>query len=167
VAVEELIARLERDTERRIGELRAQAEREAAALKEQGARRREEIEQRGLQAFRAALSARLERDLAAARQRARAERLEALHAVIDRVLARAGELFAEVVGTEAWARDVARRTAEALRYVEGLEHEVAAAPLGVKVVARGGAVVIDETLGARLERETPRLKIVLARELRP
>lgn len=187
MAVEELIGRLERDAERRVAERREVAAREAQALLEQAARRREELERRGLEMRRAALAARFERELATARQRARGERLAALHGAIDRVFARARELFDEVGGSPGYGQVVARQAAEALRYVEGLEVTVRCRPelaaavkavakavevdprmaWGVKVVAAGEAVVIDETLGARLEREAPRLKVVLGRELAP
>lgn len=185
MAVEELISRLERDAERRIAERREQAAREAGALLEQAQRRRDELVASGREAKRAALAARFERELAAARQQARAEQLTALHAAADRVLARARELFDELGRSPQYARTVARQTVEALRYVEGLGATVRCRPelaaavkdagakvvldpaldWGVKVVADGEAVVIDETLGARLDREAPRLKVVLAREL--
>ncbi len=133
--------------------------------------------------------ARLDREVAEARQAARAERLRAEHALLDRVLSRAGALLDEMGLDEAYLSTLPRRVDEALRFVD--EHgarvrcrptlapavraavahhdvvtveEVSAMPVGFSVVARDGSVEVDDTLAARLERLRPRLMIELLAE---
>ncbi len=185
MALEELIARLERDAQARVAAIEAQAGVEVEALTSEAGRRREEGVAAELAARRALLAARLDGELAQARRRSRSERLVAEHAAIDRVLARARELVDEVGRTPEYAAAVARHATLALRYVEGLAPTVRVRPelapalrgvaekleldpalgVGVVVAAADGSVIVDETLGARLNRFSARLAMELKREL--
>ena len=186
MALEDLIARLERDAERRIAAAREKASAEAATLRAEAARRREEVEREELEAHRATASQGHERELARARAKARADRLAAEREVIDRVLGRALELIEEVGRSEGYARAVARQLQRALVFVDGVAVTVRARPelidalkgvapvlkadpelgWGVEVVADDGSVRIDETLKARLERLAPRLSVQILEELK-
>ncbi len=185
MALDDLIARLERDTAARVAAVQARAEGEAAELLAEAARRRDEIVRCELAARRAMRTARLDGELARARQRSRAERLAAERALIDQVLQRARALIDEAGREPNFVRAVARQTIEALRYVEGLAPRVrarpelelalrpvapaldldASMPFGAVVSAGDGSVRIDETLAARLERMGPALAVELHKEL--
>jgi len=192
MALEDLIARLDRDGARRVAELREKAGAEAAALLAQAAVASGEHRDGELGKRRAARRAVLDAELAEARQRARADRLLAQRARLAQIFARARALLPDFCASPAYAAALPGHLREALRYVEGLPIEVACAkafapllrPLvearpgatlreddglapGVRVSALDGSVFIDATLPARLTQLEPTLEVELASALSP
>ncbi|MFZ5439951.1 MAG: V-type ATP synthase subunit E [Myxococcota bacterium] len=186
MALGDLIARLERDAERRVAELKAKADAEVAALEAEAARVRDARRGEELTSRRAARRLRFEQALADARQRARADRLRAEHALLARVFERARVELATVARTPAYAAALEGHLAEALEYLQGQRVVVRCAPEfaarlapaldargdaalvedaalgpGVVVTAADDSVVIDQTLAARLARLEPQLGVEL------
>ncbi len=165
MALAELIARLEQDTEARLRSMREAADREVQALEAEAARAEAVVTQAHLAVARSTLEATLSRALAEERRRLRNVELTAQHAMLARVLERARALSAE---DTAYLSHVARRCDEVLRYFEGLSPVVrcraeVAAKLSVPVridpdvgpgfivEAADGSVVVDDTHLTRLE----------------
>jgi len=192
MALDDLIARLEQDADARVQGIRRKADDEVRALQAAEARAADEEAQQRLVGRRAALQAELRRELARARQQARAEELEARRALLGRVMARAKLLVDEVATTDAYREAVAGHCAEALSYLEGLAPVVrcppalaaALAPVvaaradatlrpddamgpGLVAEAKDGSVFVDSTLLARLERLEARLAVELLNEEAP
>ncbi len=191
MALGELISRLERDAEARVGEVRAKAQAQAEALLAEAARATEAHRERELGVRRVERRARLDRELSEARQRAHAERLVGQHALLARVFAAARALIPEVAASPAYLEALPGHLAFALRYVEGMRVVVRCAPAfiaalqpvsdsradvvlvedatlppGVLISSADDSVFIDDTLGARLTRAQPRLAIELLAERR-
>jgi len=186
----ELVTRLERDADARIAQLRAQAKADVEAIDAEAgrvsaAKQHQSLASRGAERRKA-----LERELASVRTAARAARLEAQHAVLAKVKAKAVELLLARAGEPAARKVVADAFREALRYVEGLEVVVRCAPAAVEVLkplatprvrfeavadaapgfalaTADGALRIDGALAARLEAQWPRLAMELLRSLAP
>jgi vacuolar-type H+-ATPase subunit E/Vma4 len=194
MGLEELVARLQRDADARVVAIRARAAEEIATLEAQATGAASRLHDGTLAARRGARSAELERETATRRRHAREARLVAENAVLERVLARTVELFEEAARDPASLAALVHATEGALRYVDGpavvrarpaiaealrgssLARERGAAlriegdpamPVGVVVTGLDGAVVVDETFVARLDRLRPRLAIELLREAAP
>lgn len=197
MGLEELVARLERDADARVAAIGARAEAEVAALVVEAARAATRLRDGTLAARRTARRAELDLEAAAARRGAREARLVAENALLDRALARSVELFDEVEHEPTVHAALVRAAEQALRYLEGpavvrarpsIAEALRAAslvrdgdapvtieadpslPVGVVVTGAeeaGGAIVVDETLVARLDRLRSRLAILLLREATP
>jgi vacuolar-type H+-ATPase subunit E/Vma4 len=190
MALDDLIARLDRDGARRVAELRAKADAEAGALLAQAAVASGEHREAELARRRVARQALLGAELAEARQRARADRLRAQRERLAQIFARARALMPSFAASPGYAAALPGHLEEALRFVEGLAVEVACAPAfaplvralvqarpgatlredaalapGVLVSAADGSVFIDATLPARLSELEPALEVELARAL--
>jgi vacuolar-type H+-ATPase subunit E/Vma4 len=186
VGLSELVARLERDLDARVAAIEERTRKEAEAF---DARAREESRhtlEEALASRRTGRRARLARELADARQRVRLAELCARRALVDRVLARTGELLARADRDDGYRVTVAPQVERALRYVgvrpvvvrcrpslaalvrsaladqEGVTCEEADMPVGFLVRTRDGSVEIDETLPTLLERSRRRLALRLA-----
>jgi vacuolar-type H+-ATPase subunit E/Vma4 len=190
MGLSELTARLERDAATRIAALREKARVEAEALSSAAGESTAALLEQQLTVRRAERQARLERDLSAARQRARADVLRARHQVLERIFAAARALAAAAEEDPDYLAALPKHLAESLRYVEGqpavvrcrpgvaarvrqllqgrADVELAETPdaaVGVEVSARDGSVTVDDTLLARLRRLEPRLSVTLLAEL--
>lgn len=185
----ELVARLERDAEARVAAIDAGARAEVDALQAEARRLAVSTREDDLATRRATRRAKLARELAEAARRARIDRLRAQHALVDRVLARACELFEGCEHDAEYLAALPRRVAEALACVDppavircrpalaGIVRslladrhdvvceEVTGMPVGITVRARDGSVEIDDTLPARLERARARLAIRIVGEV--
>lgn len=174
------LAAIRRDTRARIGALRAE--------------RRAEAERRRAEALRGperALRLELARDLAQARIAGERERLEAQHALLDRVFERARALLPRALETPAARSRLVERAREALGFVPAGGAVIACStgvadvlegplerpgdvriethpdlPAGFRVEAASGALVIDATLERLLELGRPTLAIEVLRRLR-
>jgi len=191
LGLDELLGRLERDADARVAAIEARARAEVATIDAAAAQASSQARGQKLAGLRADRRAHLDRELAKARHGARRDRLGAEHALLDRVMVRAGTLLPELESDEAYLSTIPERLAEALRFVEGraarvrcrpalapalrggLEgradvtiEELATMPPGFSVVATDGSVEVDDTLPARLERLRPRLLIELLAEVR-
>ena len=190
MGLDELLGRLERDADARVAAIEARARAEVATIDAAADQASSQARGQKLAGLRADRRARLDRELAQARHAARRDRLGAEHALLDRVMVRAGTLLLELESNEAYLSTIPERLAEALRFVEGraarvrcrptlapalrggLEgradvtiEELATMPPGFSVVATDGSVEVDDTLPARLERLRPRLLIELLAEV--
>ncbi|MDP1825451.1 MAG: V-type ATP synthase subunit E [Archangium sp.] len=185
MALEDLIARLERDADVRSSQLELDAEAEATALRGEAARVAQQRRDRELGSRRTRRRAQLDAALAEARRQTRGARLAAQHALLQRIFARARALVPELARSEAYLSQVAVHCAEARRYLEGVRVVVrcqpalverlrepgltlledAALPPGVVVAAEDGSVFIDNTLPARLERLEAKLAVELLAEV--
>lgn len=187
MALEHLLAALERDTERHVASLRDEAERRAAAILQEA----EADAADQLAAFerrrRAALAAGTDAEVAEAREDAIRRRLEARAELLGRVFARARDLLDTAAASET-AHDVlveqAREavsflggTAAVLRCPPGLAASLGnvfpagtsveirpdpETPAGFTVSTADGHLTVDGTLAARLERLRPVLAVELA-----
>jgi vacuolar-type H+-ATPase subunit E/Vma4 len=190
MALTDLVARLERDAaaeaeaiaaraDAEIDQIRAAADRAAAGTVADELDRRRAVRTRARQ-----------QALALARRAARAAELEAQHAFIARVVARAHALAAEAAASPEYVRVLPSHVEEALSYVRGLRSHVRCqasardvlAPIvgrtqgaeividetvgpGVVVEAADGSVLVANTLEARLDRIAPALAVDLLKEL--
>jgi vacuolar-type H+-ATPase subunit E/Vma4 len=184
MALEDLIARLERDAEARAAGLEAAADAEASALLAEAGKVAAEVSERELNSRRAQRRAQMDAALAEARRLARGALLEAQHALLARMLARARELVPEVGRSAEYLAELPRHWAEARRFLEGVQVVVrcqpalvallrsgadaqvtfvedASLPPGVVVTAADDSVFIDNTLPARLQRLEARLAVEL------
>jgi vacuolar-type H+-ATPase subunit E/Vma4 len=186
LGLEELLGRLERDAGARIAEIEARARGEIDAIEGVAALEASRASEEALASLRAQRRTRLEHELAEARQFARAERLRAEHALLERVLIRAAQLLEVLPLTEGALSALSTRLSEALPYLDGRAarvrcrpafaqalreitsarrdvtlEEVVSMPAGFSVVADDGSVEVDDTLASRLQRMRPRLLVEL------
>lgn len=187
----ELVSRLESEAEARVSRMRADADAQVRALRaasEVDARR----EREAILASRAAeRRARLDLELARARQHARHEEVDAERAMVDRVLARVGELLERVEDDPAYLAGLPERVEELLRFAPAavvircrpslarVAREVAARhpgatcevvdamPVGIQLLARDGSMEVDDTLPTRLERHRALLAATVVGRVRP
>ena len=190
MALTDLTARLERDAEARIAELTARTEAEAQALLAEARRATQTHRDDELNARRLVRRARFDRALAEARQRARADRLAAQHALLAKIFERARAVIPSVAESAAYLEALPTHLLEALRYVEGQRVIVRCAPAfaerlrpvlagrddvalledpqlppGLTVSTPDETVFIDGTLAQRLARLEPRLRVELLAEV--
>lgn len=190
MALPDLIARLERDAEARIAELMARTEAEAETLLAEASRATQTHRDEELTARRLVRRARLDRELSEARHRARADRLNAQHALLTTIFDRARVLIPAIAASAAYAEVLPTHLLDALRYVEGLRVIVRCAPAfterlktvlagrddvaiveepqlaaGLTVSTPDETVFIDDTLVQRLSRLEPRLRVELLAEV--
>ena len=184
MALEELLAALERGGRAKAGAAleaaRAEARRIAAESEERIARRRRDSRE----ALEAELRGQTEKLVAAAREAARRDVLSARQRMLDRVFRAAEQRLAEVGRSEAYAARLGEDLAEARSYLGGMpavvrctpdlsarvrawivgkeglsvEEEQHAEP-GVVLVAADGSVEVESTLTARLDRLRPLLSM--------
>lgn len=182
----ELIARLERDGDARVAEIRARTKAEKDALDAASAALSARHRGEALASRARERRAKLDQELADARQRANAERLAAEYALLERVLARTRELIDVVDAEPAYLAAVSAQLEGALRFVEGQPivvrcrpslaaaaratlatrsdatvEEVADAPVGIRITLRDGSMEVDDTLLQRLSRMRTRLAMEL------
>ena len=169
MGLDELMQRLERDTDARVEAIRVRARAEIEAIEQQEGRMRARAERTALDAKRAERRTRLDIELAGARRTAAADVLRAEHAFVDRVLARARAMFDAAAQDPGSVPVFRRQVEEAKRFVEGREADVRCAPevVGVVIEARDHSMTIDDTLEARLARMRDVLAIELVAEVRP
>lgn len=186
MALADLIARLEQDAQARVTALREQADAEVRAVEAEALRVAGEASSQRLQQRRHELEAQLQRELATARQQARARELAARHALAGRILARAQALIPQLGSSAEYRARVPAHAAEALTYLEGLRPVLRCAPAfaslleplardgvtlavddavapGLVAEAADGSLRVDNTLPARLRRLEARLTIELLR----
>lgn len=187
--LDSLERRAEAETRARLAAARAEAERimEAARREAEGKRRERLAEAE------ASIRASLEKDLLEARRSARTRTLEVRRLLLDRILTRAHARVQSALGEEAYRARLRSGVAEALRYIDGpvvLECDVAvesgvAAALqelgigkrevsvrsapestgGFRALSTDERVIVDATLGDRLDRMRPDLTIELLRHV--
>ncbi|MBI2963238.1 MAG: hypothetical protein HYY35_05735 [Deltaproteobacteria bacterium] len=189
MALDDLLAELERDARSKADAELAAARAEASRIAGDGVERIRRRRAEFLASLEADLEAETELALAEARHRVHGEVLAARQRMLERVFAAARERLADAVRSEAYDAVLGSHLAEALSYlggaaavvrcpaalasrvrelVAGREHLSVdsrdGAEPGIAVVAAEGAVVVDNTLTGRLERLRGRLAIeVLAR----
>jgi vacuolar-type H+-ATPase subunit E/Vma4 len=190
VALEELLARLERDGRTKADAVleaaRAEARRVASESEERVTRRRRD----SLEALEAELRVATERLIAAAREAARRQVLSARERMLDRVFRAAEERLAEFARSEAYVSRLAEDLAEARSYLGEAPAVVRCAPElsarvravivdqtglsveeqphaepGFVLVAADGSVEVESTLTARLKRLRPVLSIEVLERL--
>jgi vacuolar-type H+-ATPase subunit E/Vma4 len=186
----ELTARLELEAHLRIEAIRQEADAQLRAIDAAAAQAAADTTNRYLEHEQARRRAAHARAVAAARRHARTRALEATHAQIERILARARDLIEEVAASREYVGALPAHADEALSFLEGLRPRVrcrtALAPelraaierhagatlvvddsIGPGLVADAGdgSVVVDNTLAARLARQERDFASALAREL--
>jgi vacuolar-type H+-ATPase subunit E/Vma4 len=190
MALPDLIARLEKEAQNRIDAIERDADAEVRAIEVATRQAVAEITARHLEQESANRRAVHAHALAAARRQARARELEAEHAQIARILQRARELLPAVAASSTYRDALPAHLGDALSFLEGLPARVrcpaSLAPLlqaavrhaqvevvideqigpGLIAEASGGAIVVDNTLAARLAQAETRLTIELSRALR-
>lgn len=189
MALPDLIARLEQDAAKEVQAIAGRADADVAAVRAATDRAIAEASASHLEAEHGRRQAAEERELVVARRRARAAELEARHALVARILARARALLPEAARSAAYRAALPAHVEEALSYVEGLRPRVRCqasfAPVlrplvarhegaklvvdesvgpGVMVDAGDGAVTVDNTLAGRLSRIESRLAVELLAE---
>jgi len=190
LGLEELLGRLERDAEARVAEIEAHARGEIAAIETAAAQESSRAGEEARASLRAQRRTRLEHEIAEARLSARADRLRAEHALLERVLTRTAQLLELLPADESHLSALSKRLIDALPFVAGRAarvrcrpavasamrevtstradvtvEEVASMPAGFTVVANDGSVEVDDTLPARLSRLRRRLSIELLAEV--
>jgi len=190
LGLDELISRLERDADARIAAIQARARADVDAIAAESERTSSREGDEALARRRSERRAQLDRELAEARQRARADVLRAQYALLDHVMARAGASLDAMESDDAYRAALPERLLDALRFVEGrgarvrcrpalaaavrsavaghgdvTVEEVPSMTAGFCVVARDGSVEVDDTLPARLERLRPRVLVQLLTEI--
>lgn len=187
--IDHLLAALEREAAQQVAALRAGAEAEAARITQEADAHLAHRKQDALGAREAELRGAAETAVGAARGTARRLMLEARERFLGRVFDSARAMFPAALASEAFQTALPRHVAEALRPLSGeptvircpaalgdAVRRAAAGREGVTVEsdpqARAGitaetpehAILVDNSLEARLERLRPRLAIdVLAR----
>jgi hypothetical protein len=101
-------------------------------------------------------------EVAVARRRGRRALLEAQHAFVNRVLARAAELIAERLRT-AGPEAMQARVDSLLSYAADHDADVRADATGITVLADGGHLRIDDSVNAWLEQNHAELAIAVCR----
>ena len=190
MALADLIARLEQDADSQVQAIRRQADDAVRAINAAADQALAEATAQHLERRRAERQAVLRHALADARRSARADELAARHALFARILRRAHALLPEAARSDAYSLALASHFTEALSYLEGLPCRVRCArawePVLQPLVARhadalleideslgpgliaetlDGAVVVDNTLAARLNRRERRLAVELMAEV--
>ena len=190
MALPDLIARLEQEAHGRVEAIQREADAEVQAIESEAARAVDDAMIRHLEHEHAGRRAVRERELTGARRNARARELEAQHALLARVAARARSLLHEAAAASAYGAVLPRHLDEALSFLHGLHprvrcqaafvpilapaiahHEDATLDVdetigpGIIAEASDGSVAVDNTLAARLTRVEPALAVELARRL--
>lgn len=190
MGLEELLHRLERDADKRVADIEARARGEIEAIEATAAQESSRESEAALTSLRTQRRARLEHELSEVRRAARADRLRAEHALLERVLGRAAELLDGITIDDRYLSAVSARLLEALLFVEGRAarvrcrpalapalrratsaradvtvEEIASMPAGFSVVTGDGSVEVDDTLATRLQRMRPRLMLELLAEV--
>jgi len=190
MALVDLIARLEEDASSQVEAIRRQAEDDVRAIEATAEQAISDERAAHIGRRRAERQAAFRQELAEARRSARARELEARHALLNRVFARARALLPDAGRSAGYQRALPSHLDEALSYLEGVACRVrcpsgCAPPLdeatasrqgaslevdesvepGFIVEALDGSVVIDNTLTARLARLEGRLSVELTREV--
>jgi vacuolar-type H+-ATPase subunit E/Vma4 len=190
MALSDLISRLEQEAQSRVNVIRQQAATRVAEIEAAGLRAAAEVMNRHLEEGQARRAALQQRELVRARREARARELEACHAQLTRILARARALAPEMANSTSYRTALPNHVEEALSYVEALRvrvrcraqlaavvgpivarHEGAELAIdetvdpGVIAEAADASVVVDNTLTARLTRLQAHLAIELAKQL--
>jgi vacuolar-type H+-ATPase subunit E/Vma4 len=191
MALQDLIARLEGDTQAEVDAIERQTEAEVRAIDEETARALTAELGARRQTERAERQRALAADETRRRRQAHAEELAARRALVARILERARTLLAEVERSPRYASVLPAHLDEALAFVEGMPVRVCCnstaasvlAPLvgsretcslttneqlgpGVIVEAVDGSVRIDNTLTARLARMEDAIRIELVAAIR-
>jgi vacuolar-type H+-ATPase subunit E/Vma4 len=186
LGLEELLGRLERDAEARVAEIEAHVRGEIAAIETAAAQESSRASEEARASLRTQRRTRLEHEIAGAKLAARADRLRAEHALLERVLTRTAQLLELLPADESHLSELSKRLLDALPFVEGRAarvrcrpalasamrevastradvtvEEVASMPAGFTVVANDGSVEVDDTLASRLRRMRPHLLIEL------
>jgi vacuolar-type H+-ATPase subunit E/Vma4 len=190
LGIDELVDRLERDADARVASIEARAQAEVQAIEAAAEQVSAQARDAALARRRTERRARLDREITEARKAARADRLRAQHAALDRALSRAAAWLDAIDRDEAYLAALPERLEEALRFVgeraarvrcrpplgprlrdavagrpEVTVEEVPAMAAGFSVVTRDGSMEVDDTLPARLARLRPRLLIELLAEV--
>ena len=190
MALSDLIARLEQEARTQADEIDRDAAAAVRAIELATDAAVAEITERELEHGRAERRRVDAQAVARAGRQARARELEATHAQIARIFARARQIIPEVASSPVYAAALAMHVDEAVSFLQGLPLRVrchtellpavrllmekyAGAMIeidetlgpGVIVEAHDRSAIIDNTLGARLSRAETRLAIELARHL--
>jgi vacuolar-type H+-ATPase subunit E/Vma4 len=190
MALAELISRLEQEAQLRIEALQRDGEEQVRAIKAATGLAASTLTTTYLEQQRTEREAAHARVLAAARARARAREIEATHAQVARILDRARDLIEDIAASPTYAAVLPLHVDEALSFLEGLQPRVRCRcrfatlvgpavarhtgaslvvdeSVGVGIVAEShdGAVVVDNTLSARLALRHRDLMPALARRL--
>lgn len=189
MGLEELISRLERDADARVAAIASRAQSEVDALTSEEGRRSRQQREDELVSRRAARRASLDGALADARRTARGAVLEARHALLARIFARAEHIARDAAEVTLDDATLARWLEEALCSLDELDvvvrcgvdlkariepmiagrgvalEEDPSMPPGLLAEARDGSVSADNTLPRRLDRLRPRLAMSLLAEL--
>lgn len=186
----ELISRLEQEAQSRVRTIEQAADAEVRAIEAATERAAVDASARHIAHERADRHAIQQRELALTRRQAHARELEARHAQLARILARAHALVPAVGASALYLEALPSHLQEAMSFVEGLPSRVrcqaALAPRlqatiaqypdtvlavddtvgpGVVVEAIDGSVIVDNTLAGRLARAQASLAIELLKEL--
>jgi vacuolar-type H+-ATPase subunit E/Vma4 len=190
MALEHLVAALEREAETKIGAELDAAREEAAGLEAEAGGRIARLRSEALQERQVRLQQEADRIVAAARRKARQELLVARHRFLDRVLRRALELAPDVPRSHAYLVGLQDDLVRAMSYIGQsaavvrcspamaaevqpllaghgewrLEVDPTVAP-GFQVAAADGSVVVDRTLPRRLLQDEARLRLEILQEL--
>jgi vacuolar-type H+-ATPase subunit E/Vma4 len=190
MALSDLISRLEQEARSQVQTIEQETEAQVRAIEAATEQAMADTTTRHLERERAEREAVRQRELALARREARARELEARHAQLARVFARARALVPEVASSAFYAEALPSHLDEALSFLEGARPRVKCPAAliamlrptvgrheGVELVidesvgpgivaeAADGSVIVDNTLAARLGRLEPRLAIGLLRML--
>lgn len=190
MGIAELVSKLEHETDVRVARVRADADAQVEAIRAAGALDEKRERDAILTSRAVERRARLELELAQARQRARHDELAAERALVDRVLACARELLGGVDRDEGYVAALPARVDEVLRFAPdevilrcrpsladavrraagrraGTScEEVADMPVGLAAIARDGSMEVDDTLPTRLARYEPLLAATIVRRVR-
>lgn len=190
MALENLLAALERDARSQAQERLERARREADVLLTEGRARIARERSEGLDALEAEQRARSQRRILDARRAALRKSLEARQRMLDDVLREALRRLTEAQRSRAFQDSLPGAIAEALAFV-GAEPAIVSCPAaigdevknalgdrpgvtlridpaiaaGVRIETTDGALVVDGTLEARLEQLRPHLQIGVLRDL--
>ncbi|HEX6106359.1 MAG TPA: V-type ATP synthase subunit E [Gemmatimonadales bacterium] len=188
MALTELLQTLEDEARQRVNDLLAQARAEADRLRRESAAEGDRLRGVALHARETELRADAARRLEAARREATRQVLEARAAALGAIRARAEERLAAGAGDPAWLPRLRRDLAEGLRYLDAvpvvveadaallgelraagggreLRFEAATGHHGLVLRSADGALTVDASLEARLERAWPALAMDLVRRL--
>lgn len=190
MALADLIARLEQDTESQVQAIQRQADVDVLAIEAATEQAVTEAMARFLGRQRSERQVVLQRELSLARRHAHTRELEAHHALVARILERARALVPELATSPMYLRALPSHLEEASSYLEGLRPRVRCravfAPVlqplvarldgaelvidesvgpGIVAEAADGSVIVDNTLAARLAQIEARLEIELVAEV--
>jgi len=163
MAIDELVAALEREAEAEIAAIRAAARDEADRLAAAAAARRAASTRAAVDVHRAGVQAGADAELAAATRRAMQEVLAARARMLDRLRA---AITAELPGLADPAVRERLRAAARDAAGDGAIREGSDAT-GLRIEIEGGRVTIDATLSSLFARLWPRLRIAAVREVAP